>query len=89
MSLTTDEGLVLVRARGAGESWLAVLVTTREDGRPAVSVVNAGVLPHPVTGAPTVALVSRGATAKLANLRRDPDERFTTNALTAEHREPA
>jgi PPOX class probable F420-dependent enzyme len=71
MSLPTDEGLRLVRAYGAAEHWLAVLVTTGRDA-PSVSVVNAGVLPHPVTGAPTVAFVARGATAKLANLRKDP-----------------
>lgn len=61
----------MVRAHGAAEHWLAVLVTLRAEGRPSVSVVNAGVLPHPVSGAPTVALVARGGTAKLANLRRD------------------
>jgi len=72
VNLTTTEGLDLVRRYGAPEQWLAVLVTQRPDGRPSTSVVNAGVLPHPVTGAPTVAFVARGATAKLANLRRNP-----------------
>ncbi|MGI5126250.1 TIGR03618 family F420-dependent PPOX class oxidoreductase [Pseudonocardia sp. CA-107938] len=72
MKLTTTEGLDLVRRYGAPEHWLAVLVTQRPDGRPSTSVVNAGVLPHPVSGAPTVAFVARGATAKLANLRREP-----------------
>jgi PPOX class probable F420-dependent enzyme len=71
MSLSTEEGLRLVRAYGAAEHWLAVLVTTGRDA-PSVSLVNAGVLPHPVTGAPVVAFVARGATAKLANLRKDP-----------------
>ncbi len=71
MSLSTEEGLRLVRAHGAAEHWLAVLVTTGRDA-PSVSLVNAGVLPHPSTGAPTVAFVARGATAKLANLRKDP-----------------
>jgi PPOX class probable F420-dependent enzyme len=71
MSLSTDRGLRLVRAYGAAEHWLAVLVTTGRDA-PSVSVVNAGVLTHPVTGAPTVAFVARGATAKLTNLRKDP-----------------
>lgn len=69
--MDTGDGLALVRAYGAAEHWLAVLVTLRPDGRPSVSVVNAGVLPHPVTGSPAVAFVARGATAKLANLRRD------------------
>jgi hypothetical protein len=71
MSLPTEEGLHLVRAHGAAEHWLAVLVTSGR-AAPSVSVVNAGVLPHPVTGDPTVAFVARGATAKLANLRKDP-----------------
>jgi PPOX class probable F420-dependent enzyme len=71
MSLSTEEGLRLVLAYGGAEHWLAVLVTTGREA-PSVSVVNAGVLPHPVTGAPTVAFVARGATAKLANLRKDP-----------------
>lgn len=64
--------LETLRTYGAAEHWLAVLVTLRADGQPSTSVVNAGVLPHPVTGADTVAFVARGATAKLANLRRDP-----------------
>jgi PPOX class probable F420-dependent enzyme len=71
MSLPIEEGLPLVRAYGAAEHWLAVLVTTGRDA-PSVSVVNAGVLPHPSTGEATVAFVARGATAKLANLREDP-----------------
>lgn len=70
--LGSDEGLRLVKRYGSAERWLAVLVTTRPDGHPSVSLVNAGVLPHPVDGSPTVAFVARGATAKLANLRRDP-----------------
>lgn len=72
MALSTAEGLDLVRAYGGAERWLAVLVTTGADGTPAVSVVNAGVLAHPVGGHPVPAFVARGATAKLTNLRRDP-----------------
>jgi PPOX class probable F420-dependent enzyme len=67
-----EEGLRLVREHGAADRWLAVLVTLRPDGQPSVSVVNAGVLDHPVSGRPCVAFVARGGTAKLANLRRDP-----------------
>src|SRR5205814_10464741 len=66
------EGLRLVRQHGGADRWLAVLVTLRADGQPSVSVVNAGVLPHPVHGRPAIAFVARGGTAKLANLRRDP-----------------
>jgi hypothetical protein len=70
--LGLDDGLRLVREHGSADRWLAVLVTQRADASPAVSVVNAGVLGHPVTGAPIVALVARGGTAKLANMRRTP-----------------
>jgi Pyridoxamine 5'-phosphate oxidase len=77
---TAAEGLALVRQLGAAEKWLAVLVTQRPSshepdsapGDPSVSLVNAGVLPHPVTGEPVVAFVARGGTAKLANLRARP-----------------
>ena len=72
MSTATSAGLELVARYGAPERWLAVLVTLRPDGEPSTSVVNAGVLPHPVTGEEVVAFVARGATAKLANLRRVP-----------------
>jgi PPOX class probable F420-dependent enzyme len=51
---------------------LCVVSTMRADGTVQSSVVNAGVLAHPVTGDPTVALVARGDARKLANLRRDP-----------------
>ena len=67
-----EQGLRLVREHGSADHWLAVLITSRGDGTPAPAVVNAGVLPHPVTGEPVVAFVARGATAKLTNLRRDP-----------------
>ena len=70
---TTAEGFALVRQLGAAEKWLAVLVTQRPSSQeptdPSVSLVNAGVLTHPVTGEPVVAFVARGGTAKLANLR--------------------
>jgi PPOX class probable F420-dependent enzyme len=70
--VATEEGLRRVTELASTENWLAVLVTTRPDRDPAVSVVNAGILPHPVTGEPAVGLVSRGGTAKLANLRAHP-----------------
>jgi len=75
---TTVDGLDRVRELGAAENWLAVLVTqrpsrrTEEPADPSTSLVNAGVLPHPLTGEPVVAFVARGATAKLANLRARP-----------------
>jgi PPOX class probable F420-dependent enzyme len=69
---STENGLRRIAELAADEDWLAVLVTTRPDGDPNVAVVNAGILPHPVSGKPVVALVSRGGTAKLRNLRERP-----------------
>lgn len=51
---------------------LSVVVTRRSDHTPHAAVVNAGVLPHPATGARSVAFVATGGTRKLANLRADP-----------------
>jgi PPOX class probable F420-dependent enzyme len=67
-------GAMLERARdlGARESGLAVVVTTRADGSPQASVVNAGVLKHPVTGDLVVGFVARGGARKLASMRARP-----------------
>jgi PPOX class probable F420-dependent enzyme len=51
---------------------LSVVSTLRGDGTIQSSVVNAGVLAHPVTGAPAVAFTTRRRAAKLANLRARP-----------------
>jgi PPOX class probable F420-dependent enzyme len=51
---------------------LAVVVTRRPDLSPQASVVNAGVMPHPVSGDPAVAFVAAGGSRKSANLRADP-----------------
>ena len=72
MTTSTREGLELVARLGAAEHGLAVGVTLRQDGEPSTSVVNAGVLGHPLTGEPVVGFVAVGGTAKLANLRRHP-----------------
>jgi PPOX class probable F420-dependent enzyme len=72
MTLSAKEGLELVTRIGGAEHGLAVVVTLRRDGEPSTSVVNAGVLPHPLTGEPVVGFVAQGGTAKLANLRRHP-----------------
>ena len=61
-----------VRALAAKDSGLAVVVTSRLDGSPNASVVNAGVIPHPVTGAAVVAFVARGDARKLVQLRALP-----------------
>ncbi len=50
---------------------LCVLTTLRRDGSVAASVVNAGVVQHPVMDLPVVGLVARGL-SKLENLRNDP-----------------
>ena len=51
---------------------LCVVVTRRPDLTPHATVVNAGVLPHPLTDEPVVGLVVAGGTRKLAHLRADP-----------------
>jgi PPOX class probable F420-dependent enzyme len=51
---------------------LVTVSTLRPDGSIQSSVVNAGVLPHPVSAAEVVGLVALGGSRKLANLRRDP-----------------
>jgi PPOX class probable F420-dependent enzyme len=53
------------------EQFLAVVSTVRADGTVQSSVVNAGVLPHPVEGSEVVGFVTYGR-AKLANLRARP-----------------
>jgi hypothetical protein len=67
------DDLVRVRALAAPEGGLAVAVTTRSDARPRASVVNAGVVGHPVTGEQVVGFVSRGAVHKLRDLRERPE----------------
>ncbi|HEY6276153.1 MAG TPA: pyridoxamine 5'-phosphate oxidase [Streptosporangiaceae bacterium] len=53
----------------AGDHGLCVVSTLRADSTIQSSVVNAGVLPHPLTGTPVVGLVAQGGSRKLANLR--------------------
>lgn len=55
----------------AQDHGLCVLSMLRANGSIAASVVNAGVLPHPLTGEPAVGLVARGL-RKLVHLRADP-----------------
>jgi PPOX class probable F420-dependent enzyme len=65
-------GLDRIAELGRQDHWLAVMITQRQSGQPAASVVNAGVLDHPLTGEPVVAAVVRGGAAKLSHLRRNP-----------------
>src|SRR5215467_5194232 len=51
---------------------LCVVSTLRPGGTIQSSVVNAGVLDHPLTGRPVVGLVAMGGSRKLANLRARP-----------------
>lgn len=51
---------------------LAVLTVLGPDGRMRSSVVNVGVLDHPLTGARTVAAVLHGNARKLSHLRERP-----------------
>lgn len=51
---------------------LVVVSTTRPDGTVQSSVVNAGVLDHPLTGQPVVGLVSAGTSKRLTYLRERP-----------------
>src|ERR1700722_18316354 len=60
-----------VDAIAAGDSHLAVVATTRADGTVQASVVNAGIVDHPVSKEPVVAFVTYGR-VKLANLRARP-----------------
>jgi PPOX class probable F420-dependent enzyme len=62
-----DFAKLITRERG-----LVVVSTTRPDGTVQSSVVNAGVLDHPLTGTPVVGLVAAGGARKLDNLRRQP-----------------
>ena len=55
----------------AGDSYLAVVATTRADATVQASVVNAGTISHPVSREPVVAFVTYGP-AKLSNLRARP-----------------
>ncbi len=55
----------------AQDRYLAVVTTARSDGTIQASVVNAGVLAHPVSGQDVVGFVTYGPT-KLSNLRRRP-----------------
>ena len=51
---------------------LCVVNTLRVDGSIQSSVVNAGVLDHPLRGGPVVGLVAAGGSRKLHNLRAEP-----------------
>jgi len=64
--LTSFENLVPL------DHGLVVVSTSRADGTIQSSVVNAGVLDHPVTGRPVVGFVAAGGSHRLVNLRARP-----------------
>ncbi len=61
-----------VRSFAAADRGLAVVSYARGNGTVHSSVVNAGVMAHPIDGADVVALVVRGNTAKLRHWRTSP-----------------
>ncbi|HEY3941798.1 MAG TPA: TIGR03618 family F420-dependent PPOX class oxidoreductase [Acidimicrobiales bacterium] len=66
-------------ALGRSDHGLAVVSTLRADGTIQSSLVNAGILAHPSTGEPVLALVTYGP-VKLANLRARPQVTATLRA---------
>ena len=63
--------LEAVRRMVAREHGLASVSVVRADGTPHTSLVNAGVLEHPISGQPVVGYVTYGP-VKLRNLRARP-----------------
>jgi PPOX class probable F420-dependent enzyme len=72
------------------EHGLSVVSTLRGDQTIQASVVNCGVLEHPVRGGPVIGFTTRGDARKLANLRVRPRLAVTVRAgwewVTAEGR---
>lgn len=58
-------------ALAAAERGLAVVSTVRADGTVQASLVNVGLLPHPVSGEPSLGFTTYGK-VKLGNLRARP-----------------
>lgn len=77
MDMAAD--LAAVEQLAARDNHLAVVATTRADGSVQSSVVNAGVVRHPVAGRPTVAFTTYGR-IKLAHLRARPYTTLTFRA---------
>ena len=61
-----------VREFAAADQGLAFVSFARANGTVHSTLINAGVMTHPVTGEEVVALVVRGNTVKLAHWRRSP-----------------
>ncbi|MEO3809944.1 TIGR03618 family F420-dependent PPOX class oxidoreductase [Sphaerisporangium sp. B11E5] len=69
-------------ALAAKEQGLVVVSTLRADGTIQASVVNAGMLPHPITEVPVLGFVTYGK-VKLANLRARPQVTVTARSAWA------
>ena len=76
----SDVNLEQVRRLLSVEHGLSVISLVRTDGTISSSVVNAGPIEHPVSGAPTVAFVVRGSSYKRRRLRIDPRVSVTVRA---------
>jgi PPOX class probable F420-dependent enzyme len=76
----TEINLDRVRSFVDREHGLVVVTTARADGSMQASVVNAGVLDHPVSGDPVLGLVAQGGSAKLRHLRARPRATVTFRA---------
>lgn len=74
-----QQSLAAVDRLAARDHYLAVVATTRADGSVQSSVVNAGVIDHPLTGKRVAAFVTYGA-AKKAHLRARPQTTLTFRA---------
>jgi PPOX class probable F420-dependent enzyme len=73
--MTLDDVVALARP----EQFLTVVATVRADGTVQASLVNAGVLDHPVTGEQVIAFVTYGP-AKLDHLRARPQTALTVRS---------
>ena len=69
-----------VRRLVAADHGLAPLVTQREDGSAHATLINAGVVRHPVSGLDVVALVAIGSSRKLVHLRARPQATISWRA---------
>lgn len=62
------------------DNGLASVAIGRPQGSPQATVVNAGIVPHPVRGGEVAAFVARGGTRKLDLLRAEPRATVTWRA---------
>ncbi|MEO8697967.1 MAG: pyridoxamine 5'-phosphate oxidase family protein [Acidimicrobiales bacterium] len=70
--MSGDMNLEQMRRLLGAEHGLSVISLARPDGTVSSSVVNAGLIAHPINGVTTVAFVVRGSSYKRRRLRVDP-----------------